>query len=234
MIYNLGLANFCRVRQYMDFNKIVIKKLSTVQMSRTLLYDIARLFATTGFYEKSIRIRNKELDPFERIIEKYILPDVNNINIILYDGEFAGFYLAHLINDMVTRELNTIPPTEQINWSNHGDAIYNFYDVYFKNNEFLIDNMALKKQFQRKGVYSNIIFPILLESAQKLGAINMVLAVFKYQNHDAYKLYLKNGFKQIANLKFQLEKVNISHDCKIEAITEELILLQLSTTQLIS
>lgn len=212
----------------MDYEKIVIEKLINISVNHeTLFYDIAILFAKTGFYENSIRIKYKGQDPFEIIIEKQIIPNIDNINVVFYDGELVGFYLAHLLHDVIKRDISSIPPINEINWHNHGNVIYNFYEVYFENNEYLIDNIAFKEQFQRKGIYSNIIYPILLNNAIKLNAVNVVMAVFKVQNYNAYQAYLKQGFKEIATLKFKLEAVNISPNSKIEPILEELVLLRL-------
>ena len=215
-------------REPMDYQRIKIAPLSSLPERNKLLYKVAVLFAKTGFYEKSIKLKNKDQDPFNRIIEAHITPNIDDISIVFYDEEFVGFYFAHLIRNTVIRELSDILPPGQINWNNHGSVLYKFYDVYFRNNEFLIDNMAFTSQFQRKGIYSKVVYPLLLKKAKDLNATNLVIAVFKYQNNNAYQLYLKQGFKQIANLQFQLEKVIISPNDIIEKTTEELILLRLA------
>ena len=214
----------------MDYQRITITRLSNLSMHNNtmLLYDIAVLFAKTGFYAKSIKIRNKALDPFKRIIDAFIIPNADKINVHFYNNQLIGFYLADIIRDSAPRDLNTIIPMNEINWSNHGSVIYNFYEVYFQNNEFLIDNIALNEYYQRNGVFTNIIFPNLLDDAKKLSATSIVIAVFKHQNNNALRLYLKLGFKQIANLKFKLEQVFITPNEIIDETTEELVLLRLN------
>jgi hypothetical protein len=62
----------------MDYEKVTVKKLADISTnSDALLHDIAVLLAKTGLYEPSCRINHPERDPFEVIIEKFILPDID-------------------------------------------------------------------------------------------------------------------------------------------------------------
>ncbi len=216
----------------MNYNEINITKLHHLNENKDqLLYQIAILFAKTGFYEPSARIKYPEQDPFEIIIDKYLIPNANILDIIFYKNELIGFYMSHLITCEENKSLVDIPPMENLNWLNHGKAIYDFYDIYFKKDEFLVDNIAIKDNFRNQGLLTNVLYPLVLNEARRLKAKSLVGGVFKSQNKQAYQLYKNLGFTDVASLKFKLDEIRTPEDYIIEGRSEELVLLRFPIDQ---
>ena len=92
---------------------------------------------------------------------------------------------------------------QKIDWDTIGGIFNQLYIRNFTDDEFLINNVALFETFQNKGIFTNIIYPDILNTTY---AKSIVMHIFKNRNYKAYTSFIKNGFKEIYDYKFELIK----------------------------
>lgn len=212
----------------MDYNKIKILKLNQCSDDgKDLFLTLAKLLTKTGLYEQNTKVNFPDLNHWEIIIEKFIIPYQDNIYVLNYEGSLIGFYAAKLMKKARTQEDVILKSEVHTTWHNLSSSVMKLYDLHFKDQELVLDNVALIDEFQGRGIFKNVILPRLKYQADELKAGAIALTVFEKQNNPAYQLYLRQGFQEFAAQKYKLEQITHPSFGSVDKVEDKLIFLRL-------